>query len=202
MKACLFNSILLASCLLAISHSNAQNKIWSIGPEIGVNLSKYGMDANSNTRRTGITGGVFVTYSVINTFGLTAKVLYSEKGAVIADREEILTYIEVPLTGRFFINKSGKFRPNFIMGPSFGFLRGVSTRLGDDEPVKVREFEKSYNTFDIGATAGLGLNYLVLQHTRVLLDARYTYGLTDLTKAPGQINNETISITFGVSFGI
>lgn len=202
MKANVFISGILILVVLGTKVSFAQNKVWSIGPEIGVNLSKYGMDANSNTRRTGIAGGIFLTYSVINTFALTGKVLYSEKGAVFGDREEILKYIEIPITGRFFINKRGKFRPNFIMGPSLGFLRGVSTRTGSGDPVKVRDFKDSYNTFDLGATAGLGLNYLVLQHTRLLLDARYTYGLTDLTKAPGQINNEVITITFGVSFGI
>lgn len=202
MKGCSFFSILLICLLLASGKLVAQTKVWSIGPEIGVNFSKYGMDANSNSHANGITGGIFLTYSVINTFGITGKILYSEKGAVTDDREEILKYIEVPLTGRFFFNKSGKFRPNFFMGPSFGFLRGVSTRIGTNDPVKIRDYKASYNSYDIGATAGLGLNYLILRQTRLLLDARYTYGLTDLTKAPGQINNETVSLTLGMSFGI
>jgi hypothetical protein len=202
MKACLLISAILFFLIARTENLSAQKKVWSVGPEVGVNFSKYGMDANTNARANGIAGGVFLTYSVINTFAITGKILYSEKGAVIADREEILKYIEIPLTGRFFLNKQGKFRPNFLMGPSFGFLRGVSTRNGTNDPVKVLDYKASYNTYDLGATVGLGLNYLVLSETRLLLDTRYTYGLIDLTKAPGQINNETITVTFGISFGI
>jgi outer membrane protein W len=193
--------VLLAVFLIAVQ-VNAQEKVWSIGPEIGVNYAKYGTDAVENHHVPGIAGGLFLTYSVVNTFAVTGKILYSEKGANFGDEEEILKYIEVPVTGRFFLNKEGRFRPNIFLGPSFGFLRGVAIRTGQADPVKVADYESLYNKYDIGATGGLGLNYLILRHTRLLLDARYTYGLTDITIAPSQINNETFTITFGISFGI
>jgi hypothetical protein len=196
--------ITLALCLLMIADIayGQRKKVWSIGPEIGVNFSKYGMDANYNEHVSGINGGLFLTYSVLNTFGITGKILYSEKGADLGAREEILKYIEVPLIGRFFLNKSGKFRPNLFLGPTFGFLRGVSNKTGTSDPVKLVDYQSTFNTYDIGATAGLGLNYEVIPETRFLIDARYTYGLTDITKRPGQINNEAISVNFGISFGI
>jgi hypothetical protein len=145
---------------------------------------------------------LFVTYSVMSTFGITAKVLYAEKGAEFGDREELLKYIEVPLMGRFFINREGNFRPNLFVGPSFGILRSVSTRKGTADPVKLTNHETLYNEYDFGVTGGLGLNYRIMRATRLLLDARYTHGLSDITKSPGQINNESISVTFGISFGI
>jgi hypothetical protein len=203
MKTIIVGSIVALCFLLTSDPSYCQRKkVWSIGPEIGVNFSKYGMDANYNESVSGITGGLFLTYSVLNTFGITGKILYSEKGADLGAREEILKYIEVPIMGRFFLNKSGKFRPNLFLGPTFGFLRGVSNKTGSSDPVKLVDYQAAFNTYDIGATAGLGLNYEVLRETRFLIDARYTYGLTDITKRPAQINNETISVTFGISFGI
>jgi hypothetical protein len=196
-------SMTIAACLtLFAAKVYGQEKVWSIGPEIGVNYSRYGMDADENNHVSGIAGGIFLTYSVVNTFGITGKILYAEKGADWGNREEILKYIEVPLLGRFFLNKEGRFRPNLFLGPSFGFLRSVSTRTGTNDPVRIRDFEHTFNKYDLGATAGLGLNYLILRETRLLLDGRYTYGLADITKRPGQINNETITLTFGLSFGI
>jgi hypothetical protein len=192
----------LLAVVLMSAQAYAQEKVWSIGPEIGVNFSKYGMDANENPHVSGLAGGLFLTYSVVNTFGITGKILYSEKGADVGEHDEVLKYIEVPLTGRFFLNKEGRFRPNLFLGPSFGFLRGVTTRTGTGDLVKVPDYESSYNKYDIGATGGLGLNYLILRHTRLLLDARYTYGLSDITTAPSQVNNETFTVTFGISFGI
>ena len=198
----IFRILAILFLCVIVTTENAQKKVWSIGPEIGATFSKFGMDANTNHHATGITGGLFLTYSVINTFGITGNILYAEKGADLGTQEIILKYIEIPLTGRFFLNKEGKFRPNIFLGPTFGFLRGVSSQTGTDDPVKVPDYEKTYNDFDLGATGGLGLNYQILPETRLLFDARYTYGLSDITKAAGQINNETVTLTFEMSFGI
>jgi hypothetical protein len=202
MKTKLLKSIGILCCAMLVNVANAQEKVWSIGPEIGANFSKYGMDADANRHNSGIAAGLFVTYSVVNTFGITGKVLYSEKGADLGNREETLKYIEVPIMGRFFLNTDGRFRPNLFLGPTFGFLKGVSNKTGTADPVKMINYDNSYNGYDIGATVGLGLNYLVMRETRLLLDTRYTYGLTDITKAPGQINNKTVNVSFGISFGI
>lgn len=193
----------LMLCLIVAATAKAQRKkVWSFGPEIGVNYSRYGLDANANERMSGICGGLFLTYSVINTFALTGKVLYAEKGSITGTREETLKYVEVPITGRFFLTKRGRFRPNFFFGPYMGYLRGVSRKTGPSDPVKLINYQDTYHKYDLGVTGGLGLNYRILEHTRLLLDGRYSHGLTDLTKAPGEINNETITITFGISFGI
>ncbi len=195
---------LITICFLFISVTAAvaQNNVWSAGPEVGITLSKYGMDANHNDHVQGLSAGVFFTYSVINTFALTTKFLYAEKGADLGGHDEILKYIEVPITGRFFLTKEGRFRPNFFIGPYFGFLRSVSVRTGNDDPVKIPEFDTIYNTYDLGVTGGVGLNYLVARNTRILLDVRYSHGLTDLVKAPGQVSNDVMSASFGMSFGI
>jgi hypothetical protein len=156
--------IITVLALACGAHAVGQNKIWSLGIEAGANFSKFGMEAPENEHRTGLLGGLFVTYSVVNTFGVTGKILYSEKGSKAGSTEQILKYVEVPLIGRFFLNQEGKFRPNIFIGPSFGFLRGAATKVGDNEPTKLRNYNDTYNEFDLGATAGLGLNLLIAPH--------------------------------------
>ncbi len=203
----LFTASLLVIGLVASTHVQAQTaKTWSIGPELGVNFSKYGKDAPDNDMKAGVVAGVQLTYSIVNTFGITAKALLAQKGAQTTTTSGItskqtLNYLEIPVLGRFFLSKEGKFRPNLFIGPSFGFLMGATNKTGSNEAVKIPDYKSSFNTFDLGLTGGLGLNYEIANETRILLDARYTYGLSDITKAAGNWNNLPITITAGISFG-
>jgi outer membrane protein W len=202
----LFIFSLLALGWLSSGQVQAQTeKTWSIGPELGVNFSKYGKDASSNDMKTGVVAGVHLTYSIVNTFGITAKALLAQKGAQYTSggttTKQTLNYLEIPVVGRFFLNKEGSFRPNLFIGPSFGFLMGGTNKTGSGEAVKISNYKDVYNTFDFGLTGGLGLNFEIANETRLLLDARYTYGLSDITKASGNANNLPITVTAGVSFG-
>lgn len=186
-------------------HASAQegNRVWSVGPELGINLAKFGDDGSDSDFKTGILGGGFVTYSIRNTHAFTGKVLLSQKGAKDGDKKWTMNYVEVPVVVRLFFNRDGAFRPNVFTGPSFGFLAGVRTKEGDDDYVKVDNYSDAYNTFDLGVTAGLGFNYQCSPGTRILIDARYTHGLTDISKASNtSLINQAIGITAGISFGI
>jgi hypothetical protein len=195
----------IAFALLATPvFTKAQNKVWSIGPEVGVNISKYGNNISNSDFKTGFLGGLFLTYSIENTHAFTAKFLFSQKGtsSSVNNDKQTLNYIEVPVIGRFFFNRDGRFRPNIFVGPSFGFLTGVRNKEGDNEGIKLPNYDKIYNGFDFGITTGLGFNYLIANETRFLIDARYTQGFSDITKASGEVNNKAFGVTAGVSFGL
>jgi hypothetical protein len=187
----------------ALPHnSKAQGKIWSIGPEIGANFSKYGRDASGSDVKAGFLGGLALTYSIENTHAITGKLLFAQKGAEINGVKQSLNYLEVPVIGRFFFNRDGNFRPNIFLGPSFGFLTSATNKVGENSPAAINNYRDTYKPFDLGVTGGLGLNFLIARETRLLFDARYTHGLSDVTKASGYINNKAISLTAGVSFGL
>jgi outer membrane protein W len=190
--------------LLLPSYTMAQDgeRVWSFGPEIGVNFSKYGKDASDSDFRSGILLGLGLTYSIENLYGFTAKVLYSQKGAEFGDTKQSLKYVEVPVVGRFFFNREGTFRPNLFIGPSFGFLTGVSVKDGDNDSVELDNYSDVYNTFDLGVAGGLGFNWLIGDETRIIIDGRYTHGLSDITKGEGSVNNQAISVSAGLTFGI
>ena len=194
--------MLIALVALSFGVQAQGEKIWSFGPEIGINVSKFGNDAADNDVKIGALGGVFATYSIVNTFGVTGKVLFSQKGADFDGNKTNLNYIEVPLIGRFFLVKDGAFRPNLFIGPSFGFLTGASSKIGDGDWEKIDNHENFFNGFDFGVTGGIGLNYAIAEETRILLDARYTHGLSDVSVASGDVHNLAYAITLGVSFGI
>jgi hypothetical protein len=197
--------LLLLMVLLTSWSSFAQTseKIWSFGPEVGLNISKFGGDANDETDfRTGIAFGLGLTYSIQNTYGVTTKVLYSQRGAKIDDTKLSMKYIEVPVTGRFFLNRDGLCRPNIFVGPSFAFLTGVSSKLNDGDTVEDEDFKDTYETFDFGLTGGLGLNWLIADETRIILDGRYTHGLSNVVKSDSDIFNRGFTVSAGITFGL
>jgi hypothetical protein len=67
---------------------------------------------------------------------------------------------------------------------------------------KVESYKDVYNRRDIGITGGAGFNFLIARETYFIIDARYTHGLTDLTKASGNVSNNSLALTAGFSFGI
>ena len=186
------------------THTMAQGRVWSIGPELGINFSKYGQDAASNDFKPGLIAGGFLTYSIENTHAFTGKILFTQKGTKFSnDNQQTLNYVEVPLIARIFFNREGVFRPNLFVGPSVAFLTGAATKVGENKPVSITNYRDQFNPVDFGITGGLGLNFLIATETRILFDFRYTHGLTDITKSNNAvINNQALAITAGVSFGL
>ncbi len=196
-------ALLFAFALPFNAKAQTGERVWSIGLEAGPNFSKHGWDADDTNFKTGFLVGGNLTYSVRNTYGFTGKLLYAQKGAEQGNAKSTLNYVEGPSVGRFFFNKEGPFRPNIFAGPSFGFLTGVKGQVGNGNKETLDNYKDFYKTFDFGLTGGLGLNYEIAPETRILVDFRYTYGLSDISKSnASSVNNQVIGITAGVSFGI
>jgi hypothetical protein len=204
------NKIVKTLCVAFFAFVVMQNafaqtaKTWSFGPEIGLNFSKFGKDADQTSYKTGLLAGGFLTYSIVNTFGVTGKVLYTQMGAKDDDSniESRLNYIEVPILARFFLNKEGDIRPNIFLGPSFGFLTGVQAKLNNGDYESVKNYEDVYNTFDLGIGAGAGVNIRIGEEKYFIIDARYTHGLSDISKTGSDVNNQAFAISAGLSFGL
>lgn len=206
MKNQIFKVLTVCFALGLAINSNGQSsgKTWSFGPEAGVNFAKFGRDADNTEFNTGLVAGGFLTYSIQDTYAFTLKVLHSQKGAAeeSTDSKLHLNYVEVPLLFRFFLNKEGAIRPNAFVGPSFGFLTEVKSKVGDGDYESVQNFEDSYNNFDVGVGFGLGINFRVANEMYFIIDTRYTYGFSDISKSPADVNNQALAFTAGLSFGL
>jgi hypothetical protein len=200
----IFILLALLGFVLTFNKARAQafeDKVWSAGPEIGVNFSSYGGSEN-DVSKAGVQGGAFMTYSIRNTHAFTGKLLLSQRGAKFDGIKQTLTYLEIPVLARIFFNTSGVMRPNVFAGPTFGFLAGANNKADGTSSEVISNPRDQFNSFDFGLTAGLGLNYEFAPETRFLIDARYLHGFSDITKASSTLNHNVFGVSFGLSFGI
>lgn len=212
-RSTILSSILFCFC---ISTLYAQQR-FSAGPRIGVNFSNYWGDADHMNFTPGLSAGAFVMYSSLNHFGISADVLYSQRGTAYNDGQkkfiQRVNYLEIPVLARYFLTLSGNFRPNVFIGPSLGVKMGAKRikgeYMGSTGPVINGDNTQDFNDLDLGASGGFQLNWGTGNRQHFLIDARYTLGLTDVqTKLPNlwgtrnSLQNSTFTLALGYSFGV
>jgi outer membrane protein W len=181
----------------------AAQETLSFGPVVGANFSRLsdiggGVDVEF---KPGIVAGGQLIYSNVNNWGVGGAVLYSREGVKTNNRDvetkTNITYIRVPLKFHYFFrDNEDNFRPKIFAGPSFGILLDADSKTGDVET----DLGDTFNTFDLGLTAGAGLNARIAEGTWFNLDIGYTYGFLDVAEnADG--SNRGITATAGVLFG-
>ena len=165
----------------------------------------------------GLSAGGFVMYSSLNHFGISADVLYSQRGTSYNDNRikfiQRVNYLEIPVVARYFLTLAGNFRPNVFIGPSLAIKMNAKRIKGDylqgTGPVLNADNTEDFNNLDLGATGGFQLNWGTGNRQHFLIDARYTLGLTDVqTKLPNvwgsrnSLQNSTFTLALGYSFGV
>ena len=81
--------------LLATSSTLFAQQRWSAGPRAGLNLSNFTGDVNHMKFHPGVSVGGFLMYSDVNHFGISADVLYSQKGTVYKNNDQpVLNYTQ------------------------------------------------------------------------------------------------------------
>ncbi|ADB40180.1 porin family protein [Spirosoma linguale] len=210
LRAITLSFILITGCL---SGSFAQQR-FSAGPRVGLNLSTFGMDARDYTMKPGVTAGAFLMYSSLNHFGISGDILYSQMGgkykqpntSLASSYTQHINYLEIPIALRYFLTLNGNFRPNVFFGPSLAFkLNAKRTNILDNGVSRADgDNTDAYRAMDLGLIAGFQFNFKGLgERQRFLIDARYRYGLSDITLNDGRnINNSTVTLTLGYGFGV
>ena len=202
---------------LCLSTSYAQQR-FSAGPRLGLNLSNYWGNADNMKFKPGLAAGAFLMYSSLNHFGISADVLYSQRGTRydngVVKFTQRVNYLEIPVLARYFLTLSGNFRPNVFIGPSLAVklnakrVNGEYNGGGLAVPVNA-ENSNDFRDLDLGAVGGFQLNWGVGNRQRFLIDARYNLGLSDVqTNLPNlwgrrsSLQNSTITLALGYGFGV
>jgi hypothetical protein len=200
----------IAGLLLAIATPAAAQSP-AIGFKLGATFSNLAVsddDGDETSTLTSFGGGGFIRFGLAG-LGLQVDVLALTKGAEVSsesegDAEIKLDYVEVPVQLVLGLG-SGRFSPYLMVGPSFGFETGceVSAEIEDEEfDVDCDEadfFERK--SLDIGATAAAGL-MIPLGPGSLLLEGRYTHGLTNIYDNEAQTNeNDVKNRSWGVFGG-
>ncbi|GAB3692699.1 hypothetical protein GCM10027592_11890 [Spirosoma flavus] len=165
----------------------------------------------------GVSAGVFLMYSSLNHFGLSADVLYSQRGTDYNDGrikfKQRVNYLEIPVLARYFLTLEGNFRPNVFIGPSLGIKLNAKRLdgqyLSGTGPVINSDNSSDFNDLDLGASGGFQLNWGTGNRQHFLIDARYTLGLSNVqsnlpniwgNRSP--LQNSTFTLALGYSFGV
>ncbi|WP_461053012.1 porin family protein [Spirosoma arcticum] len=191
---------------------------FSAGPRLGLNLSNYWGNADGMKFKPGLAAGAFLMYSSLNHFGISADVLYSQRGTRFNNNAikftQRVNYLEIPVVARYFLTLSGNFRPNVFIGPSLGIK--LNAKRVDGEILSSGSFplingdnNNDFSNLDLGATGGFQFNWGVGNRQRFLIDARYNLGLTDVqTNLPNiwgrrsSLQNSTFTLALGYGFGV
>lgn len=164
---------ILILLLLCITHlANAQ---LSCGLKSGLNVSDIVInnfidpDGESDFNfKTGFHGGIFAIAEVGTRTGLSAELLYSNKG-VNATNKIHLHYISLPVLVRYALVK----KLYAEAGPEVGYLIQANSRYGN--------MSSTYdNKIDLGIDVGLQYNLL----PQVIMGIRFNAGISSVIKNP------------------
>jgi hypothetical protein len=214
-------TFLFAILLFAQTVSFGQSRQrWSFGPRAGLNLTNFvGSDANPDVSKLpgtynellpGLSAGVGFVYSDISRFGFGVDVLYSQRGNKFKVTDQNveyssinrINYLELPITGRYYLTRGGNFRPNIYLGavPALR-LNGKSITKGGtvDTSVDRTDF---YKPADLGLTGGIQLNWGTGDRQHFTVDLRYTHGITNISVFNSDLRNQMITVGLGYYFGI
>ena len=178
-----------------------------IGVKAGVNFASLTPEEDEEpdiSRRVGAVGGAWVRTPPTARFSFQVEGLFSEKGVKFESggfgAEVALRYIEVPLLARAGFGASSSAVRGFVVGgvaPAFKVsARGKSTFDGQEQSTDIGD---EISALDFGLVAGAGLEF-----GRVLVEARYTYGLphinTDDNGDEDRIKNRVFGVMAGFRF--
>lgn len=164
----------------------------TFGPKVGVNLSKIKDVHGDSKQGTGFLFGGFATIPLQDysqEFFIQPEILFSVMGEKDGDEKVGLNYIQVPVLFKaYFSEQDTEFFGE--VGPQFGFLLGES--LPDNYG-----YDHEFNTFDFGATIGVGFSYL----RNWEVNARFYYGLADvIAEDTRDARNFNSNVSAGVAY--
>jgi hypothetical protein len=188
-------AVVFAACSFAQTTSTSTGKT-GIGIRAGVNLSKFGGDAEGTKNHTGLNIGLDYAIPLGTSFAIQPEVAYSELGAKYdlagMEAKEKLTYITVPILAKYTFATSGF---SLYAGPQLGIMMSAKVKGLPGGTVDVKE---EYNTTDFSGV--FGLEFLI-PNTGLFLSGRYQLGFSNINKdGNGKLNNNAATILVGYRF--
>lgn len=144
----------------------------------GYNISNLDFDPNpnfENKHRNNMVFGGFVEYFTSESFSISAELQYSAEGGG-KDESLRVTYIQLPILFKYH------FSSNFAIG------------VGPQAGQKTWSHEDGFKNNAFSGVAGI--EYMLSD--TVFLDARYTYGLTNILDDSSSFEARNTNIQFGI----
>ena len=220
-------SVVLLTVLSTVSF--AQNPVgrFTVYPKLGVNLAQMseaefyveGSDYVTTTQmKQGFTGGVEVAYQVIQPLSVSVAAMFSNQGVKYkdfsmstddtfeswSDVAYSMNYLNLPFMANLYVTKGLALK----VGVQVGFLMQSQFRSRVEYGKKVGEMWQTtvettkMNTKDIFNTVDfslpIGISY---EYKNIVLEARYTIGLSNLYKVDNELSTRHQMLTFTLGYG-
>lgn len=203
-----FAALLMTVSVLASGPVAARSEVTGFGIKAGIATANvFGRDVYDQRFRTGFSYGIFMTYGFGRRFAVQPELLYVMKGSRYVNgqgsdayRETMsLEYVELPILAKYELPLFRSFRTHVFAGPApaMNIRARVDARFAGESQ---QESLDNVMGVDVGLVAGAGIE-IPLGSGRITFDARYTAGLTTLSKKPDDnIRNRAVSLLFGYIF--
>jgi len=170
-------------------------------PEVGDVLEVGNFDTSL---RTGFAVGGFLTWQFEGGFALQPEVVYVQKGveltfvedSVSVDGEVETDFVDVPVLARYTFGQGGA-RGYVFAGPSFDFKVNAKAKASVMGEAEEEDLDDEVESFEFALVFGGGVEF-----GPVLLEARWSEGLTNLAKEATADDPDVKSRTFLVLGGI
>ncbi len=217
MKKALLPAIVL---VLFFSSTALAQLPFKLGIRAGLNIANLSWDPDlpSGVDKSSLTGfkfGAMAELGFIPMFALQIEPMYVQKGGKLsAFGEEItnkLTYLDIPILLKLKLPLPGPLTPYVFAGPSIGILLSASSEAGGQDT----DIKDQLSSTDFGLDFGAGAALDVAPLVSLMLDVRYSLGLSDIfndtakqgwtqeTGIVGQkVKTSGIQILAGLMFGL
>ncbi len=167
-------------------------------------------DLDDAGRRLGVAIGGFARVDLTRRVGLQPELLFVQKGARIehegVERVHKAAYLQLPVLATYAIPVEGPLLPYVAAGPAASLRVGEGLELvldGTSESISGEDVDLFRRT-DAGLVLAGGVGFDVAPDYRLLLDARYDFGLVDVvTGTFGETvsaRTSTLVVSLGVLF--
>ena len=157
--------ILLLAVVTVLGFANVNAQEIKFGAKGGLNFASISGD---NTKGidvvTSFNFGVLSEIPISDKFSFQPELMYSGQGYSFNDNTIALSYLNIPLMGKYYLTKG----LSVEAGPQIGFLLAAKNEKTD--------VKDSFNTFDFGVNFGLGYKL----DNGLNFGVRYNLGLTDI----------------------
>lgn len=189
--------LIMATVAMTASAQNTlrDNGTFTLQPKVGIGIGRLSGEWKTysgveDKSRVGLVAGVEGEYYVNDWLGIAAGLSYAQQGWKMEGnglkRTYKLDYLNVPLTGNFYVAKGLALKT----GVQFGFL--VNGKI-EDKDIK-DECEK------LNLSIPIGISY---EYSDFVLDLRYNIGLTKTNKDDGnKLRSDLLQITLGYKFAL
>ena len=177
--------ILLLAVVTVLGFTNVNAQEIKFGAKGGLNFASISGD---NTKGidvvTSFNFGVLSEIPISDKFSFQPELMYSGQGYSFNDNTIALSYLNIPLMGKYYLTKG----LSIEAGPQIGFLLSAKNEKTD--------VKDSFNTFDFGVNFGLGYKL----DNGLNFGARYNLGLTDINDLEGSSSKNKNGV-FQISIG-